>query len=206
VQTNFPGRYNVSNALASLSVGVALGLPVPALQAGLQGVAGVPGRLESIDMGQDFTVIVDFAHTPRALQEVLSLARRCTPGRLICVFGCAGLRDVQKRSMMGEVAARLADLTILTAEDPRTEDVTAIIAQIAAPLFRAGRVDGRDVYREPDRARAIRLAINLAESGDVVLICGKGHERSMCWGTVEYPWSDQETARQAIQERWRDRR
>jgi len=108
--------------------------------------------------------------------------------------------------MMGEVAARLADLTILTAEDPRTEDVTAIIAQIAAPLFRAGRVDGRDVYREPDRARAIRLAINLAESGDVVLICGKGHERSMCWGTVEYPWSDQETARQAIQERWRDRR
>ncbi|MER3469658.1 MAG: hypothetical protein C4314_07090 [Thermoflexus sp.] len=124
-----------------------------------------------------------------------------TWGRVIVVFGSAGLRDVQKRGMMGRVAGRLADRIVITAEDPRTEDLEAIMAAIAEGVRMEGRVEGVDFWRIPDRAEAIRFAVALAEPGDAVIACGKGHERSMCYGTVEYLWDEREVMRAAIRER-----
>ena len=124
-----------------------------------------------------------------------------TAGRLIVVFGCAGLRDVQKRPLMGEIAGRLADVTVITAEDPRTESLEAIMAQIAAGAERVGAREGVDYHRIGDRTEAIAFAVNLAQSGDTLVVTGKGHEQSMCFGTVEYPWSDHETLRTALRQR-----
>jgi UDP-N-acetylmuramoyl-L-alanyl-D-glutamate--2,6-diaminopimelate ligase len=157
--------------------------------------------MERVDEGQDFVAIVDFAHTPNALENALRTLRPMTRGRLIVVFGCAGLRDVEKRSLMGEIAARLADVTVITAEDPRTESLEAITDQIAAGAERAGARKGTDYHRIGDRAEAIAFAVNLAQSGDTVIVAGKGHEQSMCYGTVEYPWSDHEALRRALRQR-----
>jgi UDP-N-acetylmuramoyl-L-alanyl-D-glutamate--2,6-diaminopimelate ligase len=198
VRTPLPGMFNVYNILASIAVGFSQGVPADAMQQGVLSVTGVTGRMERIDLGQDFAVVVDFAHTPNALQNALQTARTLTRGKLIVVFGCAGLRDRSKRPRMGEVAGRLADYTFLTAEDPRTEDVNAIIAEIAAGCLSSGRREGVDCWRVPDRSDAIARAINLARSGDLVIITGKGHEQSMCFGTTEYPWSDHEAARAAL--------
>lgn len=194
--------YNVYNILAAVSAALALDVPVEAIQRGVAAMKGVIGRMERIDEGQDFTAIVDFAHTPNALQRVLEALRPQTAGRLIVVFGSAGLRDVYKREMMGRVAGRLADITILTAEDPRTEDLDAIIAQSAAGCEAEGAGEGdgpgRRFYRVPDRPAAIQLAVNLARPGDIVVTCGKSHEQSMCFGTVEYPWNEHQALRAAL--------
>lgn len=200
VRLRLPGRYNVSNALAAIATGVGLNLPADAMQQGLQEVAGIVGRMERIDAGQDFIAVVDFAHTPQALTEALRAAREMATGSVIVVFGCAGLRDVQKRPLMGEIAARLADRAVITAEDPRTEDLDEIMAQIAEGLEREGTREGETFWRIGDRAEAIRFAARLAEAGDLVIVTGKGHERSMCFGTTEYPWSDQAALRQALVE------
>jgi UDP-N-acetylmuramoyl-L-alanyl-D-glutamate--2,6-diaminopimelate ligase len=120
------------------------------------------------------------------------------PGRVIVVFGSAGLRDREKRRMMGEVAAGLADLTVVTAEDPRTEDLHSIMAETAAALAAAGRLEGRDYVCIADRQRAISYAVQQARTADIVIICGKGHEQSMCFGTVEHPWRDQDALRWAL--------
>ncbi len=200
VRLRLPGRYNVTNALAAIATGVGLNLPADAMRQGLHDVAGIVGRMERIDAGQDFTAIVDFAHTPQALTEALRAAREMTAGSVIVVFGCAGLRDVQKRPLMGEIAARLADRVVITAEDPRTEDRDAIMAQIAEGLEREGAREGDTFWRIDDRAEAIRFAVRLAEAGDLVIVTGKGHERSMCFGTTEYPWSDQAAVHQALVE------
>ncbi|MFL5697507.1 MAG: glutamate ligase domain-containing protein, partial [Ktedonobacteraceae bacterium] len=139
----------------------------------------------------NFDVVVDFAHTPHALQETLAVARELVSpgGRVIAVFGSAGLRDVAKRRLMGEVACA-ADLTVITAEDPRTEDVHAIIAEVAAGLEAHGRQEGTDFIRVPERAEAIITAICLASPGDLVVTCGKAHEQTMCYGTTETPWDE----------------
>jgi len=201
VRCCLPGRYNVANALAAVAVGVALHLPADAIAAGIERVEGIAGRMERLDRGQPFTAIVDFAHTPNALDHALRHARTLVApgGRLIAVFGCAGERDAGKRPLMGEIAGRLADLTILTDEDRRREDVRAIMAQIAAGVQQAGGVEGRTFLREDDRGAAIRRAVALARPGDVVIVCGKGHERSMCFGTEERPWSDQDALLAAIE-------
>ena len=190
VQLRLLGRYNVANALAAACVGLALGVPLPTIATGLGAVERIKGRMELVYTG-DFDVVVDFAHTPHALKETLAVARELVPpgGRVIAVFGSAGLRDVEKRRLMGE-AACAADLTVITAEDPRTEDVQAIIAEIAAGLEAHGRREGIDFIRVPDRAEAIFTAIRLARPGDLVVTCGKAHERSMCYGTNEMPWDE----------------
>lgn len=194
------GAYNVSNLLAAVTVGLGLELAPEAIAAGVAAVRGVPGRMERIDEGQPFTAIVDFAHTPNALRRALETVRQLTPpgGRVIAVFGCAGLRDRAKRRLMGEVAAALADITIVTAEDPRTESLEAIMGETAAALRAAGREEGRDFFQVADRGAALLQAVNLARPGDVVITCGKGHEQSMCFGTVEYPWDDREALRRAL--------
>lgn len=201
VETALVGEYNVANILAAIAVGIALDLPFEAIVEGIRRLPGIPGRMERIDEGQAFLAIVDFAHTPNALEQALRTVRRMTRGRVIVVFGSAGLRDVQKRGMMGRVAGRLADRIVITAEDPRTEDLEAIMAAIAEGVRAEGRVEGVDFWRIPDRAEAIRFAVALAEPGDAVIACGKGHEQSMCYGTVEYPWDEREVMRAAIRER-----
>jgi UDP-N-acetylmuramoyl-L-alanyl-D-glutamate--2,6-diaminopimelate ligase len=154
--------------------------------------------MERIDEGQDFLAIVDFAHTPGALEAALQTTRQLTLGRVVVVFGCAGLRDVQKRAWMGRIAGQMADRVVVTAEDPRTEPLGEILAEIARGCREAGRSEGEDYWLLGDRAEAIRFAVELAEPGDVVLVTGKGHERSMCYGTTEYPWSDHRALRAAL--------
>ena len=158
---------------------------------------GIPGRMERIAVGQRFTALVDFAHTPNALARALEAVRPLARpgGRVIVVFGSAGMRDRAKRHLMGGVAARLADVTVVTAEDPRTEDLPTLMAETAAALSAAGRVAGADFFCIADRQRAILHAIRLADPGDVVIVCGKGHEQSMCFGVTEHPWRDQDALR-----------
>ncbi|MDO9066699.1 MAG: UDP-N-acetylmuramoyl-L-alanyl-D-glutamate--2,6-diaminopimelate ligase, partial [Chloroflexota bacterium] len=184
------GRFNLYNLLAAIAVGVSQGLPAAGIRQGIAAVRGVVGRMESITLPAGPpglpAVIVDFAHTPNALENALSVARTLTAGRLIAVFGCAGLRDRGKRPLMGEVAGRLADLSVITAEDPRTENLDEIMEQIAGGCRAAGRREGEGYILEGDRGVAITRAVALAAPGDLVMVCGKGHERSMCYGTTEH--------------------
>ena len=161
-----------------------LGVSVEVACHGIEALAEIPGRMERIYEGQSFTAIVDFAHTPNSLRRSLTTVRQITPGRVIGVFGCAGLRDVEKRVLMGEIAAELADITIITAEDPRTENLDDIIDETAQAMLGRGAVEGQTFYRVPDRGRAIYQATQLAQPNDVVITLGKGHEQSMCF------WSD----------------
>jgi UDP-N-acetylmuramoyl-L-alanyl-D-glutamate--2,6-diaminopimelate ligase len=198
IHSQLLGMFNVYNILAAIAAGVSQGFRLEDIKEGIQAVKGIAGRMESIDCGQGFSVIVDFAHTPGALEKALELARTLADGRVLAVFGCAGLRDREKRPMMGEVAGRLADVTIITAEDPRTENLDDIIDQIATGLQKVDRIEGRDYYKISDRGQALQFALKQAHPGDLVIICGKGHEKSMCFGETEYPWSDQDAARQAL--------
>jgi UDP-N-acetylmuramoyl-L-alanyl-D-glutamate--2,6-diaminopimelate ligase len=202
IKTSLIGKYNVSNILAALCTTI-YGLNVlPQIAAeGISNMTGVPGRMEKIDLGQDFTAIVDFAHTPNALSVTLKQARTMTHGRVISVFGSAGLRDREKRRMMADVSLKLADFTILTAEDPRTESLEDILAEMAEAAVNSGVVEGRTFWRIPDRGEAIRIAVQLAQSGDLVIACGKGHEQSMCFDETEYPWDDRTAMRAALAER-----
>ncbi len=210
VLTPLVGTYNVSNVLAAAAVGVALKIPPETICRGIAAVQGVPGRMERIEAGQDFVAIVDFAHTPNALRQALTTAARMAQatdegsGRVIVVFGCAGLRDVKKRTMMGHTAGELADLVILTAEDPRTESLDDILAEIASAATAAGKREGVNLWCVRDRGEAILRACQMARAGDVVIACGKGHEQSMCFGTSEYPWDEREAMRRALQGRTLD--
>ncbi len=196
-----PGDFNISNCLAAISATVyTLGVSPTAAQDGIAGLKNVPGRMERISLGQDFIAIVDFAHTPNALRVALQAVRPFTRGKVIAVFGAAGLRDRQKRRMMAETSIELADLTILTAEDPRTELLQDILAEMAAGAERKGGIEGESFWRIPDRGEALRFAITRAQPGDVVIACGKGHEQSMCFGEIEYPWDDRIAMRAALSE------
>ena len=194
------GAFNVSNVLAAVGAALALGIGPAAIVAGVRATTSIPGRMERIAAGQGFTALVDFAHTPNALARALEAVRPLARpgGRVIAVFGSAGLRDRAKRRLMGEVAARLADVTVVTAEDPRTEDLAAIMAETVTPLAAGGRVEGVDFFCIADRQRAILHAVRLAGPGDVVIVCGKGHEQSMCFGVTEHPWRDQDALRWAL--------
>ncbi|HBY09082.1 MAG TPA: UDP-N-acetylmuramoyl-L-alanyl-D-glutamate--2,6-diaminopimelate ligase [Chloroflexi bacterium] len=201
VSSQLVGAFNVSNCLAALTAAIrGLGINPQIAANGITALSGIPGRMERIDLGQDFTAIVDFAHTPNALLNALQAARSMTTGRVIVVFGSAGLRDRQKRRMMSEVAAEWADLTVLTAEDPRTESLDQILAEMAAGAIVKGAREGESFWRVPDRGDALRLALKLARSGDIVMSCGKGHEQSMCFGETEYPWDDCTALRAALSE------
>ncbi len=201
VHCNLPGAFNVSNCLAAFTAAVeGLGINAEVAAKGIAELPGVSGRMEWIDLGQPFTAIVDFAHTPNALLRAIETARQMTHGRVIAVFGSAGLRDRQKRRMMAETSVKMADITILTAEDPRTESLDDILAEMADEAVKAGGVEGKTFFRVPDRGDAIRLGVKLAQPGDLVMPCGKGHEQSMCFGTVEYPWDDRTALRAALAE------
>ena len=152
-------------------------------------------------LGQDFTAIVDFAHTPNALKEAFQTARQLTSGQLIVVFGSAGLRDREKRRMMAEESLNNADISIFTAEDPRTESLSAILSEMADEAERHGGIVNKNYYIIEDRGDAIRKAVDLANNGDIVMACGKGHEQSMCFGETEYPWDDRTAMRAALAEK-----
>ncbi len=201
VYSHMMGLFNVSNCLAALSATVVgLGVDAKVASQGISNLHGVPGRMEQISMGQSFIAIVDFAHTPNALKQALKAVRDMTAGRVIAVFGSAGLRDREKRRMMAEISTGLADVSILTAEDPRTESLDAILEEMAQGARAKGGVEGKTFLRVPDRGEAIRQAVRMAKPGDLVIACGKGHEQSMCFGTVEYPWDDRVAVRAAIAE------
>ena len=198
VRVAMPGRFNVSNALAALGAAEALGLDVHHAATALEGTAGVPGRMDRIDAGQPFTVIVDYAHTADALHKMLTTLRPLTKGRLIVVFGSAGERDPSKRGPMGRVAATDADLAVVTDEDPRLEDPRVINEAIAAGARDAGALDRESLWVIDDRREAIAHAIGLAREGDLILLAGKGHETSIFYGTEKLPWDDRVVARDAL--------
>jgi UDP-N-acetylmuramoyl-L-alanyl-D-glutamate--2,6-diaminopimelate ligase len=200
IRLDLVGAFNIANALAAISLGHALGATADDIRTGLAAVKAIAGRMERIDEGQDFTALVDFAHTPNALKNALEAARVMLPDgkRLIAVFGSAGLRDVEKRRLMAETSAQLADITVLTAEDPRTESLDDILVMMATACIAQGGVEGETFIRVPDRGEALYQACQLAQPGDLVIACGKGHEQSMCFGTVEHPWDDRDALRAAL--------
>ena len=196
------GRYNAPNALAALTAAVAgLGVPAEVAGQGLAEMGPVPGRMELIECGQEFTAIVDFAHTPNSLKAALGTARRLAERKVIVLCGSAGMRDRTKRRRMAETAISLADEIVFTAEDPRSESLEAILAEMAEGARDRGGIEGSTFWVLPDRPEALRLAVSRAERGDVVIACGKGHEQSMCFGDVEYPWDDRTAMRSAIAEK-----
>lgn len=197
-RTPMPGRFNVSNALAALAIAHVAGVAWPVAVDALARTAGVPGRMERVDAGQPFAVVVDYAHTADSLAKVLRMLRPVTRGRLIAVFGSAGERDPTKRPAMGRVSAELADLTVITDEDPRLEDPRAINEAIADGARAAGAIDGESLLVIDDRREAIARAIGMAGENDVVLLAGKGHETSIFYGTDKLPWDDREVARDAL--------
>jgi UDP-N-acetylmuramoyl-L-alanyl-D-glutamate--2,6-diaminopimelate ligase len=201
ILSSLVGKYNISNCLAALAVTViGLGIKPEISAKGISALQSVPGRMEKVDLGQDFMAIVDFAHTPNALKVTLETAREMTNGQVISVFGSAGLRDKDKRRMMAETSIELADLTVLTAEDPRTESLADILEEMAEGAKTKGGKEGETFWRIQDRGDAIRFALHLARPGDIVLACGKGHEQSMCFGQAEYPWDDRIALHAALAE------
>jgi UDP-N-acetylmuramoyl-L-alanyl-D-glutamate--2,6-diaminopimelate ligase len=195
------GEFNVSNCLAALAAAVCgLGITPEIAASGIAALSGVPGRMERIDLGQPFSAFVDFAHTPNALRVAIETVRRMTEKQVIVIFGSAGLRDREKRRMMAEVAVKLADISILTAEDPRTESLDGILEEMAFGARLRGGKEKENFWRIPDRGEAIRFGVHMARKGDIILACGKGHEQSMCFGTTEYAWDDRFAMRSALSE------
>jgi UDP-N-acetylmuramoyl-L-alanyl-D-glutamate--2,6-diaminopimelate ligase len=190
-----PGRFNVVNSLVAVAVARALGASDDAIAAALPQAATAPGRFEPVDAGQGFAVVVDYAHTPDSLENVLASARDLADGRVLVVFGAGGDRDRAKRPLMGEVAARLADVPIVTSDNPRSEDPDAIVAEIRAGM------DGRE-EAIVDRRAAIERAVALAREGDVVVVAGKGHEQGQEFeGGRKVPFDDRSVAREALRAR-----
>jgi UDP-N-acetylmuramoyl-L-alanyl-D-glutamate--2,6-diaminopimelate ligase len=203
VETALVGHFNVANILAATAAALALDVPCAAMQRGLRAFACVPGRMERVERGQPFHAIVDFAHTPNSLRQVLLAGRQLAApdGRVIVVFGSAGRRDVDKRRLMGLAAAEMADFAVLTAEDPRSESLDDILAAMAEGCRQGGGMEGVTYVRVADRGAAILHAVRAAKPGDVVLVCGKGHEQSMCFGEEEYPWDDRAALAAALEGR-----
>lgn len=214
VNSRFIGKFQQYNFLAAAAVADILEIDKKSITSAIKSYPGIKGRWEELVLHKPFRVIIDFAHKPNALEEVLKAVRTITSSKLIVIFGCAGLRDKLKRPMMGKIAAELADYVLLTAEDPRTEDVRDIIKQIAqgCPSGLITEADKKNknlkllknnekkyYWKIPDRQEAINFSIRrLARKGDVILLCGKGHEKSMCYGKIEYPWDEIKAVEKAI--------
>jgi UDP-N-acetylmuramoyl-L-alanyl-D-glutamate--2,6-diaminopimelate ligase len=195
VSSPLRGRFNVYNVLGAIATSHAIGVALDDAIATIERAGQVPGRFETIEEGQPFAVVVDYAHTPDSLENVLSAARGLTGGRLHVVFGCGGDRDRGKRPLMGEIAARLADRVIVTSDNPRSEDPDAIIAEIIAGI-------DRRVEHDPDRRAAIHDAIDTADPGDVVVIAGKGHEQGQEFEAGrKLPFDDATVAKDALRAR-----
>ena len=200
VDTPLVARYNVANALAAIAVGYLQGIPTEQIARALKTFPGVSGRLERINQGQPFTVMVDYAHTADSLEKVLRVLRPLTSNRLIVVFGSAGDRDRVKRPVMGAVAAREADFAVITDEDPREEDAASILKEIAAGADEAGATEGEQYVCIVGRRGAIARAFAVARAGDTVLLAGKGHEQSIVIGREKLPWDDRQVARETLAE------
>jgi UDP-N-acetylmuramoyl-L-alanyl-D-glutamate--2,6-diaminopimelate ligase len=194
VRLRLGGRFNVYNALCAATSAAALDVPYDAIAAGLSSLASVPGRFERVEAGQPFPIVVDYAHTPDGLAQVLAAARELSSRRVIVVFGAGGDRDRGKRPLMGSAASSGADLAVLTSDNPRSEDPMAIIEEV-----RAGAPSAANLVVEPDRAAAIALAVAKAGYGDVVVIAGKGHETGQTVGDTTSPFDDREVARAAAE-------
>ncbi len=190
LETRLRGRFNVENVLGAVAAARLLGIDDDAIAYGVKELRGVPGRFEAVDEGQPFAVLVDYAHTPDSLENVLRTARDLAQNRVICVFGCGGDRDRGKRPLMGRIATELADVAIVTSDNPRSEEPDAIIAEIL--------VGAADAEVEPDRRGAIARAVESAEEGDVVVIAGKGHEQGQQFADRTIPFDDREVAREAL--------
>jgi UDP-N-acetylmuramoyl-L-alanyl-D-glutamate--2,6-diaminopimelate ligase len=191
LRTALRGRFNVENVLGAVAAARLLGIGDDAIVAGVEHLTGVPGRFEAVDEGQRFVVLVDYSHTPDALESLLTEARALATSRLICVFGCGGDRDRGKRPLMGEIASRLSDQAIVTSDNPRSEDPQAIIDEILEGVTTSVEI-------EPDRARAIAHAVEQAGEGDVVVIAGKGHEQGQEFADRTIPFDDRDVARDAL--------
>lgn len=197
IALRLPGPHNVYNAMAAAAAALGLGVSMDAVKRGLESVASVEGRMERVDLGQDFTVLVDYAHTPEELERLMQAVRELAPRRLITVFGCGGDRDRAKRPLMGRAAAGGSDLSIVTSDNPRTEDPQAVINDILPG------VEGFEHLVIPDRRQAIRRAVELAGPGDAVVIAGKGHEDYQIIGTEKVHFDDREEAGKAIERKMR---
>jgi UDP-N-acetylmuramoyl-L-alanyl-D-glutamate--2,6-diaminopimelate ligase len=201
LQLHLTGRFNVYNSLGVLSAAMGLGIDLTAIKTGLENTVGVPGRFQKVAGPQsDFTIIVDYAHTPDGLENILKTGRGLNPRRLLLVFGCGGDRDRTKRPIMGSLAARLADYTIITSDNPRSEEPQQILREIETG-FREGKPDGAYAL-EVDRAAAIRRVIRMARTGDLVLIAGKGHETYQIFADRTIDFDDREVAAAALKERF----
>ena len=193
---NTPGRFSVSNALCAAAITLEAGISWDAVKAGIEQTPGVAGRFESVANSKGIPVIVDYAHTPDALEKVIKTAREFTQGRVITVFGCGGDRDATKRPLMGKVSGELSDYCVVTSDNPRTEDPDAIIADIIPGIDPTGC----EYTVEHDRRRGIKKALREWKPGDTVIIAGKGHETYQIIGTVKTHFDDRETAMQIIEQ------
>jgi UDP-N-acetylmuramoyl-L-alanyl-D-glutamate--2,6-diaminopimelate ligase len=198
IETPLIGRFNVSNCLAAIATAYSQGTSLAIIAEAMAHARGVAGRMETINENQPFAVIVDYAHTPDSLAKVLQTLRPLTPGRLIVVFGSAGERDIQKRPMMGKIAAQMGDVSVITDEDPREEDRHKILREIAAGAEAIGKHEGTDFLCIADRRTAITAALRYAQPGDTVLLAGKGHEQCIIMGREKVPWDDRRVAREQI--------
>jgi UDP-N-acetylmuramoyl-L-alanyl-D-glutamate--2,6-diaminopimelate ligase len=199
VELALAGRFNVANALAAATAAAALGVPVDVVARGLSRPVAVPGRFQRVEAGQDFTVVVDYAHTPDGLEQVLAAARELAGDRRVAVvFGCGGDRDPTKRAPMGEVAARLADRVVLTADNSRGEQTSDIIATVKYGFDTATDRRATDLVVEPDRETAIGVALRSARPGDLVVLAGKGHETGQTIGDTTTPFDDLEVAQRLL--------
>ena len=200
IHSKLLGKPNLYNIGGAIGVAIGLGLPAEAIVEGIAQMPLVPGRFEPVNAGQDFRVIVDFAHTDDALSRVLQSARDITPGRLIVLFGCGGDRDRTKRPVMGEVAAKGADFAVVSSDNPRSEDPLAIISEVEVGLRRAGGIEGKNYQVIADRREAIRYALEMASAGDTVLLAGKGHEAYQIIGNQSFPFDERAVARELLDE------
>ncbi|RJX29028.1 MAG: UDP-N-acetylmuramoyl-L-alanyl-D-glutamate--2,6-diaminopimelate ligase [Dethiobacter sp.] len=198
------GYFNIYNTLAATSVALLEGVPLQAIKEVLESVTGVPGRFERVDMGQDFLVIVDYAHTPDGLDNILQTARGFARGKIITIFGCGGERDRAKRPVMGRIAGKYSDYCILTSDNPRGEDPWQIINEVEAGLQEVKAL-GSGYTVQPDRYEAIKLGIELARARDIVIIAGKGHENYQIFSDYTIPFSDREVAAGIIEQRLKKR-
>lgn len=201
IRCQLPGSFNVYNSLAAVCVGHAVGLSEQQIEQGIAALEGVEGRMARVDEGQDFTVIVDYAHTPDSFEKLFKDLRPVVKGRIIALFGSLGGGDTGKRPLQGEIAGRYADEVIICQEDDRQEDPQQIMNDIADGALRAGKLKDKDLFLIHDRTEAIQVAMNHAQKGDTVLLLGKGHEKTQEDASGEHPWDEMAVAKQALRQR-----
>jgi len=199
IRSSIPGLFNVYNSLAAVGVGLSYGLTPDQIEKGIAALTAVEGRMTRLDEGQKFQVVIDYAHTPDSFEKLLSDFRETTKGRLIVMFGSAGRRDEAKRAIQGEIAGKYADMVVITEEDDRDVDGEEILAQIASGAEKSGKKLNKDLFKVHDRTKAIEFTLKQAKSGDdMVMLLGKGHEKTIECADGEHPWNEIEIAKKFL--------